>query len=296
MAASSTPKTAFVRTSALDNETLQVNTTEDGFDASNPANVPDTEIMVQAVNSLWRPVPGHSVLTFYTTLVQPKSVGSVELATKDPHDNLRIHHPMFKDPEDMKTIRKSIRFSMKLAEEFLSSGYSQPASIAFAPGANPELLEAWEKTAPSSTATQGPPPAPGLTFSQGTGDLLTTTTHKSEKNKTWKTVTDDEIDDYVRRVSVGSLHSCCTCPMSRDEKSGVVDQYLRVHGFKNLRIADASVFPKIPSGHTMAPTMMVSAHSCSEKLIESLRNELTYTLQVAERCASFIMNEWSDAK
>ncbi|KAG8156534.1 hypothetical protein KVR01_013638 [Diaporthe batatas] len=273
MGASSTPKTVFLRTAALDKETMQVNTTEDGFDASNPANLPDTEIMVQAVNSMWRPVPGHSVLTFFTTLVQPKSVGSVELATKDPHTNLRIHHPMFQDPADITTFRKSMRFAMKFAEEFIGSGYSHTASIAFAPGANPELLEAWEKTAPSSTATEGPPPAPGLTFSSGTGELLTPNTEKSENNKTWKTVSDDEIDDYVRRISVGSLHSCCTCPMSRDEKSGVVDQHLRVHGFKNLRIADASVFPKIPSGHTMAPTMMV-----------------------AERCASFIINDWSDAQ
>lgn len=278
MGVSSTPKTAFVRTAAIDKETMQVNTTEDGFDASTPANVPDTEIMVMAVNSLWRPLPGHSVLSFYTTLVQPKSVGSVELADRSPRTNLRIHHPMFKDPEDMRTFRKSIRFTMKLAEEFLASDYSQPASIAFAPGANPELLEAWEKDAPSSPKTQGPPPAPGLTYSQGNGHVSAPRTQRPEKNKTWRTVTDDEIDDYVRRVSAGALHSCCTCPMSRDEKSGVVDQYLRVHGFKNLRIADASVFPKIPSGHTMAPTMMVSTHSSHEKLSKSLCNELINTL------------------
>lgn len=258
MSASSTPKTAFVCTAALNEKTMEINNFENFADASNPANIPDTEIMVHPVNSLGRPVPGHSLLTFYTTLVQPKSVGSVELVNRDPLTNPRIHHPMFADPQDMIIFRKGIRFTMRLAEEFLKSGYPRAASIAFAPGANPELLDAWEKDAPSSDSPAAPPPAPGLTFSQGDGDLSVEKPKGSVENKTWKTVSDDEIDDYVRRVSMGSLHSSCTCPMSRDETSGVVDQHLRVHGFKNLRIADASVFPKIPSGHTMAPTMMVS--------------------------------------
>ncbi|KAL2289321.1 hypothetical protein FJTKL_02324 [Diaporthe vaccinii] len=271
MGASSTPKTAFVCTGALDEKTMMVNNFEDFADASKPANIPDTEIMVHPVNSLGRPVPGHSLLTFYTTLVQPKSVGRVELVNRDPLTNPRIHHPMFDDPQDMITFRKGIRFSMRMAEEFLKSGYPHHASIAFAPGVNPELLDSWEKDAPNSDLPAAPPPAPGLTFSQGAGDMSVKEAQSPVDNKTWKTVSDDEIDDYVRRVSMGSLHSSCTCPMSRDETSGVVDQHLRVHGFKNLRIADASVFPKIPSGHTMAPTMMV-----------------------AERCASFIINQWSD--
>lgn len=258
MGASSTPKTAFVCSTALDEETMTVNNFENFADAFNPTNIPDTEIMVHPVNSLGRPVPGHSLLTFYTTLVQPKSVGSVELVNKDPLTNPRIHHPMFDDPLDMITFRKGIRLTMRWAEEFLKSGYPNPASIAFAPGVNPELLAAWEKDAPSSDEPAAPPPAPGLTFSQGVGHLSVKETQSPVEDKTWKTVSDDEIDDYVRRISMGSLHSSCTCPMSRDETSGVVDQYLRVHGFKNLRIADTSVFPKIPSGHTMAPTMMVS--------------------------------------
>lgn len=92
---------------------------------------------------------------------------------------------------------------------------------------------------------------------------------KPSKNKSWRDVTDDEIDNYVRRVAHISLHYSCTCPMSNDDKTGVVDRRLLVHGFKNLRIADASVCPKIMSGHTMAPVMMVAA-----------------------RCADFIKEMW----
>ena len=55
--------------------------------------------------------------------------------------------------------------------------------------------------------------------------------------------------------------------MSNDEKTSVVDLQLRVHGFSNLKIADTSAFPKIPSCHTMAP-MMAVAERCA-KFIKS---------------------------
>jgi choline dehydrogenase len=38
----------------------------------------------------------------------------------------------------------------------------------------------------------------------------------------------------------------------------VVDASLRVHGITNLRIADNSIMPRIPVGHTMAATMAIA--------------------------------------
>jgi choline dehydrogenase len=38
----------------------------------------------------------------------------------------------------------------------------------------------------------------------------------------------------------------------------VVDAELRVLGVENLRVADASVMPKIPRGNTNAPTIMIA--------------------------------------
>lgn len=93
-----------------------------------------------SVNSLERADPGYSLLQFFATLVQPKSVSSVEITTKDATVNPRIHQPMLKDLGDFKIMRSSIRFTMRLAEGFIPD-YPKPSSIAFAQGANPELRE-----------------------------------------------------------------------------------------------------------------------------------------------------------
>lgn len=42
----------------------------------------------------------------------------------------------------------------------------------------------------------------------------------SKAGKTWNTATDDEIDDYMRRVSHTILHFSSTCLMSHDERTG----------------------------------------------------------------------------
>ena len=42
------------------------------------------------------------------------------------------------------------------------------------------------------------------------------------------------------------------------QKDSVVDEKLKVRGVENLYIADASVFPTIPSANISAPTVMVA--------------------------------------
>ncbi|MEX1236623.1 MAG: GMC family oxidoreductase N-terminal domain-containing protein [Roseovarius sp.] len=68
---------------------------------------------------------------------------------------------------------------------------------------------------------------------------------------------DDEILDFARRDSWTVFHQCGTCRMGQDPATSVVDPQLRVHGIAGLRIADASIFPTIPTGNTNAPAVMV---------------------------------------
>ncbi|KAJ7914065.1 hypothetical protein B0H13DRAFT_2463717 [Mycena leptocephala] len=54
------------------------------------------------------------------------------------------------------------------------------------------------------------------------------------------------------RANLESLyHPTSTARMAPRAAGGVVDAQLRVYGIKNLRTADASVFPTIPAGHTV---------------------------------------------
>lgn len=69
--------------------------------------------------------------------------------------------------------------------------------------------------------------------------------------------TDEEILDFVAREGESAYHPSCTCKMGYDDMA-VVDAELRVHGVKNLRVVDASIFPAITNGNLYAPTIMVA--------------------------------------
>jgi choline dehydrogenase len=48
----------------------------------------------------------------------------------------------------------------------------------------------------------------------------------------------------------------CTAKMGRDAMA-VVDGQLRVYGIDRLRIADASIMPRVTTGNTMAPCVVI---------------------------------------
>jgi choline dehydrogenase-like flavoprotein len=56
---------------------------------------------------------------------------------------------------------------------------------------------------------------------------------------------DADLSQFVKDHAWGH-HASCTCPIGAPEANGVVNGDFEVHGTENLRIVDASVFPKIP--------------------------------------------------
>lgn len=66
----------------------------------------------------------------------------------------------------------------------------------------------------------------------------------------------ETIDTFMRNGTVSHSHQSCTAKMGRDEMS-VVDRRLRVYGIDKLRIADASILPRVTTGNTMAPCVVI---------------------------------------
>ncbi|MEO0980104.1 MAG: GMC oxidoreductase, partial [Pseudomonadota bacterium] len=69
----------------------------------------------------------------------------------------------------------------------------------------------------------------------------------------------DEEDLVKAAGEIGTtiFHPVSTCRMGTDEAS-VVDGRLKLRGFDNIRVIDASVMPMITSGNTNAPTVMIA--------------------------------------
>ncbi|TAK03535.1 GMC family oxidoreductase, partial [bacterium] len=65
-----------------------------------------------------------------------------------------------------------------------------------------------------------------------------------------------ELQQFVKDNAWGH-HASCTCPIGPREKNGVVNSKFQVHGTKNLRIVDASVFPKIPGFFIVSSVYMI---------------------------------------
>jgi choline dehydrogenase len=75
------------------------------------------------------------------------------------------------------------------------------------------------------------------------------------------------LERFVRDAAVTYWHQTCTARMGRDPLS-VVDGHLSVYGVTNLRVADGSIMPRVTTGNTQAPCVIIG-----ERAAEVLRTE-----------------------
>jgi len=69
--------------------------------------------------------------------------------------------------------------------------------------------------------------------------------------------TDQQIEQFIRDYSDSIYHPVGSCRMGNTDLD-VVDAQLRVHGLQGLRVVDASIMPRVVSGNTNAPVMMIA--------------------------------------
>ncbi len=83
--------------------------------------------------------------------------------------------------------------------------------------------------------------------------------------------TREQIREFIRDNAWGH-HASCSCKMGpATDSMAVVDSNFRVHGAKNLRIVDASVFPKIPGFFIVSAVYMIS-EKASDVIIADARS------------------------
>ena len=79
---------------------------------------------------------------------------------------------------------------------------------------------------------------------------------------------DEEILNFIRNKGATVYHAIGSCRMGVDNKA-VVSPSLKINGLSNIRIADASIMPTMPSGNTNAATLMIA-----EKASDLIKQDL----------------------
>ena len=156
-------------------------------------------------------VLGHGYSS-HVCLLQPRSRGTVSLASKDPLQLPLVDPQFLRDPDDMVRMVRGVRRMRTIL--------SQPALAQF--GAREQAASAHAQT-------------------------------------------DAQIEQFIRQYADTIYHPVGTCRMGPGPLD-VVDAQLCVHGMQGLRVVDASIMPRIVSGNTNAPVVMIA-----EKAVDFLR-------------------------
>lgn len=80
---------------------------------------------------------------------------------------------------------------------------------------------------------------------------------------------DDELQEFVRDHAWGH-HASCSCPIGPMEKNGVLSSDFKVHGVGNVRVVDASVFPRIP-GFFIASAIYMIGEKAADVILAARR-------------------------
>jgi choline dehydrogenase-like flavoprotein len=195
-------------------------------------------------------------------LYEPVSRGVVALRSADPNAPLRVEQRLLSEELDARRMIMSVRY----AESLLLDPAVRPCfeEIYLMPRLAPLRLingVGWSGFAKAVGATTVLA-APAVLRRAAIGEAIKPGRLIADAAATYA-MSDDEILD----ASGSSFHPSSTCAIGEaDNPMAVVDPQCRVYGVEGLRVADASVMPKIVSANTNTPTLMIA-----ERVAEFIR-------------------------
>ena len=180
------------------------------------------------------------------TLFSPKSRGTVKLRSADPKDLPVVDHNWLSHPLDMLLFSESCR----LANEIVLEGS----------GTKDVVRGSWPEKLTHHTYTKREEWVPVIRERADTCKIF------SPRSGNPTPYIQNEIHKRLMIDKQPGYHPAGSCKMGQPaDRMAVVDPQLRVRGIKNLRIADASIMPKLNGGH---PQMV--CYAIGEKLADLL--------------------------
>lgn len=100
------------------------NQSEPSFDHTNREAVPDIEIMPLPLEATYvTSQKSQGFFSFICVPLQPKSSGTIELQSHNPHASPKVDLGFFTDAADFEVARKALRLTLKLGDKMRANGY-----------------------------------------------------------------------------------------------------------------------------------------------------------------------------
>ena len=196
---------------------------------------------------------GKRMALIAAALYAPFSRGSVSLQAADPSVPLRIDQRLLSDPADAKRMTMVARLAESIIvdpalRDCCAEAYLLPRDPPLRLCNGTGLVGA-VKALGATTVLSVPAPVRRAIIGNAIkpGRLIA-------DGKRHSPITDEEII----AASGGMFHPGCTCAIgAADNPTAVVDPRCRVYGVEGLRVADASIMPRLPTANTNIPTIMI---------------------------------------
>ena len=227
------------------------------------------------INSLWK--QGMIALRYLRTRKGPMtmaaSLGTAFLKTRPELDtpDIQFHLQPFSadargmaDPHPFNAFTASV---LQLRPESAGHLELRSADMAEPPAIHPNYLST--KT-DRDTLVEGIRIARRIARTEPVASVITEEYHPGPA------IDDDDYDallDYARNTATTIYHPTGTCRMGPEgDALAVLDPELRVRGIGGLRVADASIMPRIVSGNTNAPAIMIGEKASDLVLAAAARD------------------------